>query len=89
MPVCVPVKDLRDTASFVDLVRTSPEPITVTKNGYDEFVCMRSADYRNLERAKARADLLARIAIAERERAQGQGVDAFEDINSARAAYGL
>ncbi|MBQ9002895.1 MAG: type II toxin-antitoxin system Phd/YefM family antitoxin [Eggerthellaceae bacterium] len=89
MPTCVPVKDLRDTAAFVELVKASPEPITVTKNGYDEFVCVRSADYRRLEQAQARADLLARIAIAERERAQGDGVDAFEDIKAARLAYGL
>ena len=89
MPTCVPVKDLRDTAAFVELVKSSPEPITVTKNGYDEFVCIRSADYRLLEKAQARADLLARIAIAERERVQGEGVDAFEDIKAARLAYGV
>ena len=89
MPTCVPVKDLRDTAAFVELVKSSPEPITVTKNGYDEFVCIRSEDYRRLEKAQARADLLARIAIAERERAQGEGTDAFEDIEAARLAYGV
>lgn len=76
-------------STLTELVKTSPEPITVTKNGYDEFVCIRSSDYRLLAQAQARADLLARIAVAERERAQGEGVDAFEDIEKARRAYGL
>ena len=49
MPTCVPVKALRDTAAFVELVRAAPEPVTVTKNGYDEFMCVRSADYRQLD----------------------------------------
>ena len=89
MPICVPVKDLRDTAAFAELVKTAPEPITVTKNGYDEFVCVRSSDYRKLEQAQARADLLARIAVAERELARDEGVDAFEDISRARQAHGL
>lgn len=88
MPTCVPVKDLRNTAAFVELVKTAPEPITVTRNGYDEFVCVRSEDYRRLTQAQARADLLARIAISERERASS-GVDAFDDIASAKREYGI
>ena len=43
MPKCVPIKDIRDTAAFSELVEKSPEPITVTKNGYDQFVVIRSA----------------------------------------------
>ena len=89
MPTCVPIKDLRDTAAFAELVRTAPEPVTVTKNGYDEFVCVRSEDFRRYEQAQARADLLARIAVAERERALGSSVDAFDDIAAARREHGL
>ena len=45
MPKCVPIKDLRDTVAFDSLVESSATPITITKNGYDRFVCIRSADF--------------------------------------------
>ena len=45
MPVCVPIKDMRDTAKFSELVETTPGPVTVTKNGYSKFVVLRSEDY--------------------------------------------
>ena len=45
MPTAVPVRDLKNTAAFARLVDESPEPITVTKNGYDKFVAMRRQDY--------------------------------------------
>lgn len=89
MPIRVPIKDLRDTASFAQLVKTSPEPIIVTNNGHDEFVCMRSEDYRRMHEAEVRANLLSRIAISERERALGLGVNAFDDIEAARQCHGL
>ena len=38
MSLCVPIKDLRDTAAFDEMVSTSPTPVIVTKNGYDRFV---------------------------------------------------
>ena len=44
MPTAVPIRDLKNTAAFARLVDESPEPITVTKNGYDKFVAMRSQD---------------------------------------------
>ena len=50
MAVCVPVRDMKDTAAFAKLVKESPEPITVTKNGYSEFVVMRSEDYDMIAR---------------------------------------
>ena len=45
MPVCVPIKDMRDTAKFSELVETTTGPVTVTKNGYSKFVVLRSEDY--------------------------------------------
>ena len=33
MPVCVPVRDMRDTAGFTELVEREGD-VTVTKNGY-------------------------------------------------------
>ncbi len=89
MTVCVPIKDLRDTAAFDETVATSPTPIIVTKNGYDRFVCVKSSDFTRWEQADARARLLERIVISERERAEGLGIDALEATTSLREKYGL
>ena len=89
MPICVPIKDLRDTAKFSELVETSPAPVTVTKNGYSQFVVMRSEDYDALIEEQARARLLARIALAEHERAADESRDAFASLEALEAKYGL
>lgn len=89
MALCVPIKDLRDTAAFDDMVSSSDFPITVTKNGYDRFVCVKSSEFARWEQADARARLLERIMISERERAEGLGVDAFSATESLREKYGL
>lgn len=89
MAVCVPVSDMRDTAKFSALVEQSPGPVTVTKNGYDKFVVMRSDDYELLEQGRAKAQLMERIARAERERAAGLSADALESLAAIEAEYGL
>lgn len=89
MPRCVPIKDLRDTSAFDAMVEESPTPVTVTKNGYDRFVCIKSSEFSHWEQAEARARLLERIMIAERERIEGQNTDAFELLDSLKEQYGL
>ncbi len=89
MPVCVPIKDMRDTARFSELVESTPGPVTVTKNGYSKFVVLRSEDYDLLARESARAHLMSRVAVAERERADGKSRDAFEALSELEAKYGL
>lgn len=89
MPVCVPVKDLRDTSAFLELVETAADPVTVTKNGYDKFVAIRSADYDELCRQVARNRILERMLVAERERAEGKSVDAKQAVADLRTRYGL
>ena len=92
MPVCVPIKDLKDTARFSRLVEEAPGPITVTKNGYDAFVVMRSADYDRMlsDRNEAvRQKLLERIALAEREIAEGKFEDYDTSTKKLREKYGL
>ena len=86
---CVPIIDLRDTATFDEMVVNSSSPIIVTKNGYDRFVCIKSSDFNKLEQADARARLLERIMISEHERTEGLGTDAFEAIKDLKAKYGL
>jgi len=87
MATCVPIKDMRDTAAFLELVKNSPEPITVTKNGYDELVVMRSEDYAEIKRAEAYHRLMARMAIAEQERAAGVTYDAFALLDELEGRY--
>ncbi len=89
MPVCVPIKDMRDTAKFAALVESTPGPVTVTKNGYSKFVVLRSEDYDLMAQESAKARLMARMAIAERERAAGKTRDAYEALNDLEAKYGL
>ena len=89
MPTCVPIKDLRDTAAFDEMVMNSAEPITVTKNGYDRFTCVRSSDFRRWESADARAALLERIMVSEHERAKGLSSDAFGSLSELREKHGL
>ena len=89
MPVCVPIKDMRDTAKFSELVETTPGPVTVTKNGSSKFVVLRSEDYDLMVQEQAKARLMARIAVAERERAAGTARDAFEALDDLEAKYGL
>lgn len=89
MPSCVPVKDLRNTSAFLELVKNSADPITVTKNGYDEIVALRSKDYDELCHQVAQNRLLERMLIAEHERAEGKHVNAKEAISDIKARYGL
>ena len=89
MATCVPIKDLRDTAAFDSLVENSSTPITVTKNGYDRFVCVRSDEYERMQRANAEAKLMARMQIAEYERKNNLAVDAFEALEELGKKYGL
>ncbi len=89
MPVCVPIKDMRDTARFSELVESTPGPVTVTKNGYSKFVVLKSEDYDLMVQESAKARLMSRIAVAERERAAGLGRDAYEALSELESKYGL
>lgn len=88
MPIRIPVEYLRDAAAFDEVVANSSSPVIVTKNGYDRFVCVKSSDFNKWEQADARARLLERIMISERERAEGLSSDAFEATASLRKNIG-
>lgn len=89
MAFCVPIKDMKDTAAFSRMVEESFGPVTVTKNGYDTFVVMKSADYEAIQEELAKARLLARVAQAENEYATGDYADGKEFAAAVRAQYGL
>ena len=92
MPICVPIKDMKDTAKFARLVEEASGPVTVTRNGYDAFVVMRSADYDALlhgcEEA-AKRKLLERIELAEQEKAEGKYEDYDVATRKLKEKYGL
>lgn len=55
MLVCVPVKDMRDATRFTETMESSTGLAAVTKNGFNQFVAIRSEDYGRLEAELARA----------------------------------
>ena len=40
MPICVPIKDLKDTSKFTNTVLSATEPVVVTKNGKESFIAI-------------------------------------------------
>lgn len=86
MPICVPVRDMRDTAAFLRLVEESPQPITVTKNGYDACVVMRSSDYDSL---REQVELYTILTEAEEDFAAGRCLDAFDAVAKIRERHDL
>lgn len=88
MPVCVPVRDMKSTASFVELVECEDE-VTVTRNGRETIYCMSADRYRAVQEDAAKARLLSRMLVAKREEEAGAGTDYDEFAASMRAEYGL
>lgn len=88
MAICVPVRDMKDTAAFTALVNKERE-VTVTKNGYDAIHCMSDDCYRVMQDEMAKAKLLSRMMLAESELARGDFLD-FDDFSaSMRDRYGI
>lgn len=78
MAICVPVRDMKDTAEFTALVNREHD-VTVTKNGYDAFHCLSDEQYRLVQDEVAKARLLSRILLAEREIETG-AYSSFKDF---------
>ena len=85
----VPIKELKDTASFAKLVKESEQPILVTKNGYDEFVVMSVDQHDALSMEVSRLKLYRHIDAAEEDFAVGHTIDAQKSQRAARERYGL
>ena len=89
MPVCVPIRAMKDTAKFAATVEESDGPVTVTKNGRDAFVVMGTEEYAAMSEEVAKAKLLGRMLTAEEELAAGDYVDGAAFTAQVRARYGL
>ena len=61
MPVCVPVRSMKNTAEFAELVERERD-VTVTKNGCEVFHCLSDEQYRAMRDEVARARLLSRCS---------------------------
>lgn len=88
MPVCVPVRDMKNTAAFTALVE-SERDVTVTNNGRVVMHCVSSDQYRVMQDEIARAKLLSRMVLAEDEISQGDYRDYESFVASIRYKYNL
>ena len=59
--ICVPTKELKNTAEFTETVRSAGGPVVVTKNGKEAFVSMSMDCYEALCLEGARARLYESI----------------------------
>ncbi len=88
MSVCVPVRDMKSTSSFVELVERESE-VTVTKNGREAMHCMSEARYQAIREEAARARLLSRMLTAKREEESGAYADYDQFASTLKAKYDL
>lgn len=86
---CVPIREMKDTGKFTELVRSNDGPITVTRNGTDALVVMSPDYWDGLQLQLAKANLLARIEVGEKEIAEGSYLEADAAVNQLRDKYGL
>lgn len=89
MTICVPFKELKNTASFAKTVEGSDEPVIVTRNGYETFAVMTVEKLDALKQEAARARLYRDIDEAEDDFAAGRVMDGRESQRKARERYGL
>ena len=89
MTVCVPIKDLKNTATFSKLVESSPDPVIVTRNGRESFAVMTVEELDALRLEAARAQLYRDIDEAEDDFAHGRMPEANESQRRTRERYGL
>ena len=88
MTACVPIRDMKNTSSFNELVQKEGD-VTVTKNGYDELHCLSVKEYNLLKEEVAKSKLLSRVLLAEEEIAADK-FESFEGFSSKiRREYGL
>lgn len=89
MAVCVPIKDLKNTATFAETVESSADPVIVTRNGRDAFAVMTVEKLDALRLEASRADLYRKVAAAEADVAAGRVTEARASQRAARERYGL
>lgn len=89
MSICLPVKELKDTAAFTQKVLSANEPVIVTKNGKESFIAMSPAQYEGLRSEAARSCLLEITDNRMAGIAAGQFEDASATLDMIKQRYGL
>lgn len=89
MTVCMPIKELKNTADFTRTVHEADGPVIVTKNGVPAFVSMTKEQYDALCFEASRSRLYDEIKRGEFDVQAGRTVDAHDSISRMRERYGL
>lgn len=89
MPLCIPIRDMKDTASFAETVLAAQAPVIVTKNGKEALVTMSPEVYEGMLREAARARLYDIVdkGLSDVENGRSQEADAV--AARLREKYGL
>ena len=82
---CIPIRDLKDTAGISQMCHATNEPITITKNGYEDMVIMSAEVYDRIRLYSVYEKLME----AERDIANGKVSDAFDAMSTVRSKYGV
>ena len=88
MPVCVPVRSMKNTAEFAELVERERD-VTVTKNGCEIFHCLSDEQYRAMRDEMARARLSPGLCDPNRSWKRGAYCDYDDFVAGVREEYGL
>ena len=82
---CIPIRELKDTSNISKMCHAANEPITITKNGYEDMVIMSAEMYNRIRLLS----VYEKLMTAEDDIAEGKVSDAFDAMNNMRNKYGL
>ncbi len=86
MPQIVPIKEMKNTSEFSEMVHEAQEPIFVTKNGYGDMVVMSMETYEAMQYQNG---IYRELEISERQMKEGKVRDATEALSDLRSKYDL
>ncbi len=89
MSTTVPIRDLKNTSEFAQLVLSSNEPIRVTRNDEEIFVVLKSDDYKKIQDTLCEGELIHGLWEAECDIRMGRTRPAVEAIEEISASYGI
>lgn len=89
MAICVPIKDLKDTAAFAEKVESSNEPVVVTKHGREAFASMSMETYEGMRRQAVLAELYRVVDRGIGDVEHGRVCDARDASRALRERYDL
>lgn len=89
MPLCIPIRDMKDTASFAETVLAAQAPVIVTKNGKEALVTMSPEVYEEMRHEAARARLYDIVDRGLSDVENGRSQEADVVTARLREKYGL